>query len=281
MSEKSIYDQEVVIVGGGAGGLELATRLGRKYARKGLKVTLVDKNSTHIWKPLLHEVATGSLDAGIDEVSYPAQARSAGFRFQIGEMEALDRDKREIQLAAVKSADGELLLQPRTLHYDYLVMALGSVSNDFGTKGAADNCFFLDDRDQADRFHKQLLNTSLHVGAESDRKLKVGIVGGGATGVELSAELFNAAKELQHYGMAQLDKERLAVTLVEAGPTLLPALPPRISGAVRSELRKLGVDVRENTKISAVKEGALVTSEGEEIEADLIVWAAGIKAPVF
>lgn len=84
--------------------------MGRRYARKGLQVTLVDEDPTHIWKPLLHEVATGSLDPGIDELSYRAQARSARFKFQIGRLESIDRAAKTLNLAAVTGIDGEAVL---------------------------------------------------------------------------------------------------------------------------------------------------------------------------
>jgi len=279
MRRESQYDQDVIIVGGGAGGLELATRLARRYARKGLRVTLVDREQTHIWKPLLHEVATGRLDAGIDEVNYLALARQAGFRFQIGQLEGLDRARRTIRLAPVKSADGEILLPERQLHYDYLVLAVGSRTNDFGTPGVAEHCCFLDDRRQADNFHNQLLNASLKMSQRNDGSpLRIAIVGGGATGVELSAELYNAAQQLLSYGF-KIDPQHMAVTLIEAGPSILGALPKRIVDAARVELRKLGVDVREGTQVVEARAGALITNSGEEIRADLMVWAAGVKAP--
>lgn len=282
MKDRSRFDQDVVIVGGGAGGLELATRLGRKYGRKGLRVTLVDREPTHVWKPLLHEVATGRLDAGIDEVSYRAQARLSGFRFQLGELEGLDRAQRRIQLAPVVNGAGEILLPARTLDYDHLIIAVGSRTNDFATPGVAEHCCFLDDRRQADAFHQQLLDACLRMSQRTDGSpLRVVIVGGGATGVELSAELYNAAQQLLSYGFVNIDPEHLAVTLVEAGAHILGALPERIVDAARMELRKLGVDLRENTQIVEARQGRLITSTGEEISADLMVWAAGVKAPEF
>ncbi|MBP0049887.1 NAD(P)/FAD-dependent oxidoreductase [Marinobacterium sp. AK62] len=281
MEKQSALHQHVVIVGGGAGGLELATRLSRKYRRKGLKVTLIDAETTHIWKPLLHEVATGSLDAGIDELSYSAQARSAGFKFQVGRMESLNRDQRCIHLAEVKGQDGQTLLPARTLYYDYLIMAVGSVTNDFGVEGVAEHCTFLDCRNEAEQFRRTLLEAYLKASNSPDQRLRIAIVGAGATGVELSAELFNAAKELAAYGISKLERDRLDVVLVEAGPSILPALPERISSAARSELSKLGVNVRENTRITSVNKAGLVTDEGEVIEAQLKVWAAGIRAPDF
>ena len=281
MEQTSPLYQHVVIVGGGAGGLELATRLGRKYSRKGLKVTLVDRESTHIWKPLLHEVATGSLDAGIDELSYSAQARSAGFKFQIGQMESLDREQRCITLAPVQGREGQTILPSRTLFYDYLVMAVGSITNDFGVQGVAEHCTFLDSRNQAEQFRHTLLESYLKASNEPDARLRIAIVGAGATGVELSAELFNTARELSAYGLSKMDRQRLEVILVEAGPNILPALPARISSAARYELTKLGVTVRENTTVAEVNETGLVTNTGEVIEAELKVWAAGIRAPEF
>lgn len=280
MEQTSPLYQHVVVVGGGAGGLELATRLARKYRRKGLKVTLVDREPTHIWKPLLHEVATGSLDAGIDELSYSAQARSAGFRFQVGQMESIDRAQRCIRLAAVKGRNGQTLLPVRTLYYDYLVMAVGSVTNDFGVDGVAQHCTFLDSRKQAEQFRNTLLESCLKA-SNSDERLRIAIVGAGATGVELSAELYNTARELAAYGISKLDRNRLEVVLVEAGPRILPALPDRISTAARQELEKLGVKVRQDTRVVSVNEEGLLTDTGELIAAELKVWAAGIRAPEF
>lgn len=281
MNSSSPLYQHVVIVGGGAGGLELATRLARRYGRKGLKVTLVDRETTHIWKPLLHEVATGSLDAGLDELSYSAQARAAGFQFQIGQMESLNRAQRCIQLAPVYGQDGLMILPSREIFYDYLVMAVGSVTNDFGVSGVAEHCTFLDSRQQAEHFRHTLLESSLKRSNTPGARLRIAIVGAGATGVELSAELFNTARELSAYGLSRLNRQHLEVVLIEAGPVILPALPERISSAARQELEKLGVSVRENTRVTEVNASVLITDTGEVIEAELKVWAAGIRAPDF
>lgn len=281
MEQTSPLYQHVVVVGGGAGGLELVTRLARKYRRKGLKLTLVDREPTHIWKPLLHEVATGSLDAGIDELSYSAQARNAGFKFQVGQMESIDREQRCIHLAAVRGQNGQVLLPVRTLYYDYLVMAVGSVTNDFGVEGVAEHCTFLDSRKQAEQFRRALLESCLKTSNSEDQRLRIAIVGAGATGVELSAELYNTARELAAYGISKLDRSRLEVILIEAGPRILPALPDRISSAARHELEKLGVKVRQDTRITSVNESGLLTDTGELIEAEMKVWAAGIRAPEF
>lgn len=271
----------IVIVGGGAGGLELATRLGRTLGKKGrAQVTLVDANLTHIWKPLLHEVAAGSLNSAEDELNYVAQAKWNHFQFQLGRMSGLDRATRRIQLAATLDEDGSELLPARTLSYDTLVLAIGSTTNDFGTAGAAQHCIFLDTREQAERFHKQLLTHYLraHARQGEDDQISVAIVGAGATGVELSAELHHAAQELAAYGLNGIQPENMRITLIEAGPRVLPALPERISQPVHRTLEKLGVRVLVGSPVSEVTAEGLKTASGEFIPASLKVWAAGIRA---
>ncbi len=276
--------KKIVIVGGGAGGLELATQLGHKLGRKNkAEITLVDRNHSHLWKPLLHEVATGSLDEGIDALSYLAHARNHHFHFQLGTLTEIDRENKRLQLAEIRDAQGELLVPERELAYDTLVMALGSTSNDFGTPGVKDHCIFLDNPHQARRFHNEMLNLFLKFSASEgvQEQVNIAIVGGGATGVELSAELHNAVKQLHSYGYKGLDNKALNVTLVEAGERILPALPPRISTAAHQELTKLGVRVLTQTMVTSADENGLNTKSGEFIAADLMVWAAGIKAPDF
>ncbi|MFP2769331.1 NAD(P)/FAD-dependent oxidoreductase [Oceanisphaera sp. KMM 10153] len=275
---------KIIVVGGGAGGLELATKLGRKLGRKGkAEVTLVDRNRTHLWKPLLHEVATGAMDPGIDGLSYRSHAHNHGFVFQMGSLTHIDRDARTITLAPMLDDNGQPMLSERTLPYDILVLAIGSVSNDFGTQGVRDHCIFLDSPQQAERFHDELMNRFLQYG-ESEAvgdKVNIAIVGAGATGVELSAELYNAVEHLSAYGFKKLSRDCLRLTLVEAGPRILPALPERISGMAHKELRELGVDVRTNTMVVEATADGLKTKDDELIPATLMVWAAGIKAPNF
>jgi len=276
--------KKIVIVGGGAGGLEMATQLGHKLGRKKkAEIILVDRNHSHLWKPLLHEVATGSMDEGIDALSYLAHARNHGFEFQLGSLTDIDRTRKVIQLAEVLDANGDVLVPQREVAYDQLVMALGSTSNDFGTPGVKDHCIFLDNPHQARRFHNEMLNLFLKFSASEGKveKVNIAIVGGGATGVELSAELHNAVKQLHSYGFKGLGREALNVTLVEAGERILPALPPRISAAAHQELTKLGVRVLTQTMVTSAERHGLNTKSGEFIEADLMVWAAGIKAPDF
>jgi len=271
----------IVIVGGGAGGLELATTLGKKLGRKqAARIILVDKNTAHIWKPLLHEVASGSLDTSTDGVVYSAHAARHHYQFQHGEFVGLDADQKQIRLAPVYDDEGELLVAERLLPYDTLVLAFGSVSNDFGTPGVAEHCYFLDSPAQADKFHRALMNGFIRVNQDAQgRALNIAIVGGGATGVELSAELYHVAALAKRYGLSHMDASRLTISLIEAGPSILPALPKRIIDAARSELTKLGVKVLEGTKVASADKSGFRTDDDRRIEADLSVWAAGVKAP--
>lgn len=275
---------QIVIVGGGAAGLELATRLGARYGRKRHDIIVVDRNRTHIWKPLLHEVATGSLDANMDEVGYRSHCHRWGYRFFYGALASIDRTARQVHLAPVLDDQGREVIAAHAIRYDYLVLAYGSVTNDFGTPGVAENCTFLDSRAQADRFRDRLLDQCLRVSRAMstdpavDARVRVAIVGGGATGVELAAELFNAAAALGYYGLEVFDGSRLDVTLIEAGPRILPALPERLAAAAQRELEILGVRVLTDTPVVAADRDGMTTGSGQRIDADLQVWAAGVKA---
>ncbi|EOD5327919.1 NAD(P)/FAD-dependent oxidoreductase [Vibrio parahaemolyticus] len=273
----------IIVVGGGAGGLELATKLGRTLGRKNrAQITLVDRKASHLWKPLLHEFATGSLDEGVDALSYRAHAKNHSFDFQMGSLQDIDRERKVIILSELKDEHGELLMPSRELEYDLLVMAIGSTSNDFNTPGVRENCIFLDSPEQAHRFRTEMNNEFLKLHAKNGNgTVDIAIVGAGATGVELSAELHNAVKELRTYGFGDLDSSKLNVNLIEAGERILPALPPRISSAAHQELVKLGVNVRTATMVTKAEKDGLTTKDGEKIPAQIMVWAAGIKAPDF
>ncbi len=274
----------IVIVGGGAGGLELATRLGRTLGkRKQAHITLVDCNLTHVWKPLLHEVAAGSLNTTDNELNYLAQAKWNNFDFQLGRLTSLDRENKTIQLAATLDDKGVQLVPARSLAYDTLVLAIGSLTNDFGTPGASEHCIFLDCLQSAQHFHQRLLGEylSAHARDGNNEQVSVAIVGAGATGVELAAELRNAAKMLSDYGLDHIRPENMHISILEAGPRILPALSEKLATIVHQELLKLGVKVRLGARVKEVTAEGFVTAEGELIPASLRVWAAGVRAPAF
>ena len=274
--------QTIIIIGGGAGGLELATQLGHKLGKKKqANIVLIDKNRTHIWKPLLHEVATGSFDSHLDAVVYHAHGARHGYQFQLGTLCDINAKDKTITLAA-ESDNQQTILAPRQLSYDILVLATGSVSNDFNTPGVAQHCFFLDSHGQAERFHNQLLSEFTHINQQQQSAdLNIAIVGGGATGVELSAELFHVTGLLKSYGFSHLNAEQLKINLIEAGPRILPALPQRISSSAAKELQDIGVTLMENTRIKEARQEGFITQDDTLIPANLMIWAAGVKAPDF
>lgn len=277
--------QHIVIVGGGAGGAELATRLGRKLGKsKQAVISLIDANRSHIWKPLLHEVATGALNSNIDGMDYLEHAKQHHFRFHLGRMHGLDRENKQVLLQPIYDEDGELLAPERRIKYDTLIMAVGSVTNDFGTKGAREHCFFLDSTKQANQFHRKLMNEFVRANTstiQEEQTLNIGIVGAGATGVELSAELYYAAELLTNYGSRKLNASNLRVHVIEAGNRILPALPERIADAVKLKLENIGVEIHTNTKVTEVTQEGFITGDGTKIPARIKVWAAGVRAPSF
>ena len=274
----------IVIVGGGAGGLELATRLGDTLGRAGrADVTLVDKARSHLWKPKLHEVAAGSMDVGLHEVSYRAQAHWHGFKFRIGELTAIDRGRQEVHVAPFVDEDGVEVTPARRFGYDTLVLAIGSQSNDFGTPGVAEHALRLETMADARAFHRRLVNACIRAHAQREplapEQLQVAIVGAGATGVELAAELHRSTRELIAYGLDRIDPERdLRLHLIEAAPRVLPGLPERVSAAAQRMLQSLRVEVHTSAPVAAVEPRAVRLADGRLIPAELVVWAAGVKA---
>ena len=277
----------IVIVGGGAGGLALATQLGRRLGRRKLAdITLVDSARTHVWKPLLHQLAAGSFDTHAEEIEYLAQARWSHFRFRLGSLTGVDRHAKSLQLAASYDDEGAEITPAQTLFYDTLVIAVGSQTNDFGTLGAAEHTIKLDSPQAAKRFNTRLINACFRAQsvprAAGSGRLTVTIVGGGATGVELAAELHAAARVLSNFGFENIHPEKdLQIVLVEAAPRLLSQLPDRLSEAALRELRKLAIEVHTNEKVVEVTADAVTMASGKVISSTITVWAAGVKAADF
>jgi NADH dehydrogenase len=275
----------IVIVGGGAGGLELVTRLGDSLGRRGkADVALIEKARTHLWKPLLHEVAAGSMDVGRHELDYLAQAHWHGFRYRFGELIGLDRTRRLVHLAANFDDEGRVITPVRSFGYDTLVIAIGSVSNDFSTPGVKEHAICLDTPDQAQRFNRRLVNACLraHTQAEPVRpgQLHVAIIGAGATGTELSAELHRTVRAVVAYGLDKIDPDKdIKITLIEAGDRIVPALPKRLSEATTRLLGELGVEVRVGARVTEVTADGVRLAAGEFIPSELVVWSAGIRGP--
>ncbi|WP_322067078.1 MULTISPECIES: NAD(P)/FAD-dependent oxidoreductase [Burkholderia] len=277
----------IVIVGGGAGGLELATRLGRKYGRgRAAEITLVDRHRTHVWKPKLHEIASGSMDTSAHEVDYLAHSHRHGFRYRIGEMVGLDRERREIHVAPFIDDEGKNVTQARVFGYDTLIIAIGSRTNDFGTPGVQAHTVRLESQSDAKRFHARMVNACIRAHTQAaplrPEQLHVAIIGAGATGVELAAELHRTTREVVAYGLDRIDPDKdIKVSLIEAADRVLPALSPRLSQATERLLDKLGVEVHTSARVAEVSGDCVCLADGRMLAAELVVWAAGVKAPDF
>ncbi len=275
----------IVIVGGGAGGLPLATALGNRYRRSGdVQVTLVDRNATHVWKPLLHEVAAGRMDPDAHALDYLAIAYWHRFRFRQGALCRLDRTRKEIGIDAVTGLDGKEVLPPRTLPYDTLVLCLGSVGNDFGVPGASEHPVSLDTLADAKRFHLQLLaacaRADVRAATGEAQKVRIVIIGAGATGVELAAEIRQTTRVLAAYGLDHLDPSRdVRITILEAYSRILPPLSEDVAAAAGELLHRLDIGVHVGARVTRIDADGVHTATGEHFPADLIVWAAGIMAP--
>lgn len=279
--ERDLRLHRVVIVGGGAGGLELAARLGDRAARERIEVVLIDEDLTHVWKPLLHEIAAGTLDAGSQtEISFLQQARRHGFRFHLGRMDGLDRARRHLWLGALVDDEGREIAPRRPMPYDTLVIAVGSEVNDFGTPGVREHAMRLDSAHDARRFHRRLLAACAQAEIQERGPVDIVIVGGGATGVELAAELVDAVAEIASYGEHLRRFERpVRVHLVEAGPRLLAALPEDLARSAHRDLEHRGVSVRVGERVTQVQADRVVLASGAHLPSAITVWAAGIRAP--
>ncbi|KGT48856.1 MULTISPECIES: NAD(P)/FAD-dependent oxidoreductase [Acinetobacter] len=272
---------KIVIVGGGAGGLELATQLGQSLGKSGkAHITLVDQKLTHIWKPLLHEIAAGTLNPHQEEINYFAHAAENHYEFVLGNFKNIDRAAQQILIENDYFSKKALPKKDIKISYDTLVLALGSTSNDFNTPGVQEFCHFLDSREQADIFQQDLLHLYLNAQHEaSSRELKIAIIGAGATGVELAAELVSAKHNFHKYGLNKIDPNKVKITLIEAADRILPALSEKVAEHTLKQLKELGIDVLTQHRVAKVDEDHIHFADGSSLEAEVKVWAAGIKAP--
>ncbi|MFT8432651.1 MAG: NAD(P)/FAD-dependent oxidoreductase, partial [Acetobacter orientalis] len=272
---------EILIVGGGVAGLALATRLGKSLGRHGkARITLVDKSFSHVWKPMLHCFAAGTVLNENDRISFISQASSHHFEFWPGEVVSVDRDKREVVLSPLHASDGTKVLESRTLTYDAIVLAVGSCANDFGTPGVKENCLFIDNLIEANAFNEKFRMEILKSFANSSQ-LDIAIVGGGATGTQLAAELHKSLEIVDPVSLHAFGKKppKLRVTLLQSGPRILPAFPESVSVAAQQELERLGVNVCTSSRVASADATGFTLKDGTHVNATLRVWAAGVKAP--
>ncbi|MCX8617961.1 NAD(P)/FAD-dependent oxidoreductase [Gilliamella sp. B2923] len=272
--------EKIVIIGGGAGGLELATDLGDRLGKHNkAQITLIDKNSYHLWKPLLHEVATGVLDEQVDNIYYASQGQQHYFQFTQGTFTDLDRDHKQIKITDINN-------QTDTIDYDILVVAIGSTSNDFGTPGVKEHCIFLDDQNAAIKLRETLVSKFTRFCSIIDdkdsteqEKIRIAIVGGGATGVELASELPHMVETFGACGRNKMCSDLLDVSVIEATDRILPALPETTALSITKTLESRGIHVLTKTMITKAESDGFYPKDGQTIKADIMIWTAGVKAP--
>lgn len=267
--------------------MELATRLGHCLKPPLAEVTLVDASLTHVWKPLLHEVAAGSLDTGNNEIDYLAHGHRHGFRFHLGAMEGLDRGARQVFLAPAHDEDGALIAPRRALGYDTLVMAVGGEVNDFHTPGVHEHALLLNTVADARRLHRRIFLQCLRLNEDMEKApgpqagVRIAIIGGGATGVELASELRDALTAYGAHAEGGQPLMHTRISLIEAAPDILSNLPAPLRATVREELARRDIEVMTGQRVEAVTEQGVRIAGGTSLDAQLVVWAAGVKAPAW
>lgn len=263
-----------VIIGGGAGGLLLAARLGRKLGPD--RVLLIDRAVTHIWKPSLHEIVAGTRDSHQDALPYPVLARRNGFRFALGELAALDPGDHRLTLAPVLDAKGESIAPERSVTYGRLVLATGAGTNLFGTDGADAHTFRIEDADDARRLNRRLTDAFLGAAFSEERVLRISIIGAGPTGVQLAAEL-DAAHADVIASLAADQHFKLEISLLEMAPSILGGQPEAVTRRARAALDRLGVRLMTGAEVIRVRAGIVETADGA-VPADIVIWTAGARA---
>jgi NADH dehydrogenase len=284
----------IVIVGGGVGGLGLATRLGETLGKTGdAQIVLVDRSPTHFWKPLLHEAASGQIDPATHQLQYAVQAQRNGFEFEQGELAGIDRVQQLAMIGATHDADGREVLPARQLAFDTLVLALGSVTNFFGVARAAgpaqtrEYALPLESVVHAETFRRKLLDACIRANharrtnaSQAAEPVSINIVGAGATGVELAAALRDTVRLLNRYSLFALDPVRdFRIRLIESSGRVLPALSNEISDRAQRMLGSLGVEVLTDTRVTEVRADAVLTHGGIQLASDIAIWTAGIAGP--
>ena len=268
--------KNVVIVGGGVAGIDLATHLAGKISGgEPLSVTLIDRETAHVWKPMLHTIAAGTRDVHLQQTPFVSHAAQHGFRYEPGAAIEIDRERRTVRIAPIKM-EGRELIPGRERPYDTLILSIGSVANDFGTPGVDRHCFRIESRSDATAFH-DVMRHRLIEALVAGTTLHVAIVGGGATGVEMAAEIVQFGEIAETYGVPAA-RSHLKVTLLEAGDRILTAFPPQISELAKNRLQGLGVDVRTGQAVVEADTEGFALKDGTRLEAGLKVWAAGVRA---
>ena len=252
---------KVVILGAGFGGLTAARALDSIA-----HVTLVDRHNFQTFLPLLYQVSTAGLAA--DHVAYPIRGalRKTKVKFRMGSPISVDHKNKTVKLDSSEVLD-----------FDYLIVALGSATNDFGIKGVADNALGMKTVNEALNIRSEIMRRFEDLCRfEDDTKFSIAVIGGGPTGVEMAGAIAELKRGPLHSDNKDAAKN-IDVYLVEAGSHLLPALSPKLSERTKKDLEKLGVKVLTNHAVKEVKPRQILFADGNKIPSEVTVWAAGVQ----
>jgi len=252
---------KVVILGGGFGGLAAARAL-----YKSAEVTVVDRHNFQTFLPLLYQVSTAGLAA--DHVAYPIRGalRKTNIKFRMGSPISIDHKNKEVKLDSSE-----------VLKFDHLIVALGSVSADFGIPGVTEFALGMKTVHEALTIRAEIMRRFEDLCRfEDETKLSISVIGGGPTGVEMAgaiAELIRGPLKSDQANAAA----HIQVSLIEAGPRLLPPFAPSLSERTKKDLEKLGVKVLLNTAVKAIEHRKIILKDNSVLSSEITIWAAGVK----
>ena len=252
---------KVVILGAGFGGLNAARALDPIA-----DVTLVDRHNFQTFLPLLYQVATAGLAA--DHVAHPIRSalRKTKVKFRMGSPISIDHKNKSIKLDSSE-----------TLEFDYLIVALGSATSDFGVKGVADHALGMKSVNEALLIRSSIMRRFEDLCRfEDETELSVSVVGGGPTGVEMAGAIAELVRGPLASDQANAARH-IRVNLIEAGPRLLPSFHALLSAKTGKDLAKLGVKVFTSTSVKEVKSTSIILGDGTKLNSHITVWAAGVS----
>jgi NADH dehydrogenase len=252
---------KVVILGGGFGGLAAARAL-----YKSAEVTVVDRHNFQTFLPLLYQVSTAGLAA--DHVAYPIRGalRKTDIKFRMGSPISVDHKNNEVKLDSSE-----------VLKFDHLIVALGSVSADFGIPGVNEHALGMKTVHEALTIRAEIMRRFEDLCRfEDDTKLSISVIGGGPTGVEMAGAIAELIRGPLKSDQAEA-AANIQVSLIEAGPRLLPPFAPSLSERTKKDLEKLGVKVLLNAAVKAIEHRKIILKDDSVLNSEITIWAAGVK----
>lgn len=260
-STRTTKKPRVVILGAGFGGLTAARALAGEA-----EVLVVDRHNFQTFLPLLYQVSTAGLAA--DHVVAPIRGalRKTNVKFRMGSPISIDHKNKTVKLDSSE-----------VLEFDHLIVAMGSVTADFGVPGVAEHGLGMKSVHEAITIRAEVMRRFEDLARfEDETRLSIAVVGGGPTGVEMAGALAELKRGPLKNDLAHA-AEHIDIYLIEAGPRILPMFSEKLSARATRDLQKLGVHVRTNTAVREIKSRQIIVKEGDPIPAEVTVWAAGVK----